>query len=145
MVYRLDQHGKQLTDENTVGVFDKQIDCKATQAAGGCPLFNDDTRPETGAVYGMFSTDCWYRGKYGNHLIENLGLDTNVLYGNDECHLDEQSCAEFADEIQVELDARIAEEGFVMINDEDHTDEVRYLVWWLNWCAKYGDGIGAWY
>ena len=68
-----------------------------------------------------------------------------MLYGDFEDHLDPDSCSQFADEIQVELDARIAEDGFVFINDEDHTDEVRYLVWWLNWCAEYGDGIGAWY
>lgn len=143
MVDRLGQDGQPIKDD--LGFTMKQIDCGLTQLVGGCPLTADESRPDTGSVVGMLGADCWYRGKYGNHLLSELGLDTNVLYGGDGDHLDEATCSEFADEIQQALNERIADVGSVLIEDDDVTDEVRYLIWWLNWCAKYGDGVGAWY
>jgi len=144
MVYRLDRNGDKIKDEN--GVFDKQIDCKATQAAGGCPLFNDETRPETGAVYGMFSTDCWYRGKYGNYLLSIANIDefSYSFFGDNEDGTEKSadSCDELADAIG---EALTELNGKLIVDGEDITEQLRYAEWYLRWASEECDGLSAWY
>ncbi len=71
----LDKDGVAIVDEET-GLPQKRIDCRETQAQGKCPylISLSKTDLQDGSVTGIFGTDCWYRGTYGNYLIEALEL-----------------------------------------------------------------------
>jgi hypothetical protein len=100
---RLNKDGEQIIDPDTNEVM-VSIDCEATQACGGCP-YKTALAKQDGlgkAVYGMFGTDCWYRGKYGNWLLEDAGIggdDDYSFYGNadDSTYKTARSCIELAD------------------------------------------------
>lgn len=119
---------------------DGLIDCQATQACGGCPWKNAD-KPDDGRVLGMFGTDCWYRGKYGNALLSEMGLDDDDLnfYGDNEDGTEKspESCVALADVI-----------GEALVSDR-FTKEVeqglRYAEWYLRWAAEECDGLECWY
>ena len=61
-------------------------DCVATQKCGNCGWKNEfESDPLTKnliPVTGMFGADCWYRGKYGNYLL-NVFSDSEDTYDND--------------------------------------------------------------
>ena len=142
----------------------KQIDCKATQGAGKCPykreFESDPLVKDTTPVYGMFGTDCWYRGKYGNHLLSILDVAANEymesgygidFYGNG-----------FGDgEEGINVDDCLKMHRFFIDHVEEFTyqatqqygkDEVEplvkdwiYAAWWLKFIGNYGEGSGIWY
>jgi len=142
-----------------------RIDCKVTQGAGGCPWQNDPDRPKDGSVIGMFGTDCWYRGKYGNWLVQFLVNTEETFYGDQEdaTFKSPQSCLVLADLLKgalVELpDEHIrkrwftAEGGFdeetVANPPQDRVDGVRhdlkYAEWYLRWAATHCGGLTCWY
>lgn len=124
-----------------------QIDCEATQACGGCPWKNANP-PTEGRVYGMLGTDCWYRGKWGNHLISTFfGSDTlDNFYGDSEDGTEKspESCLHLADMLK----------GAISTYGHDHllSDEERetkkgliYAEWYLRWAAAETDGLVCWY
>jgi hypothetical protein len=140
MVQRKNHEGTLLTDED--GSPSMAIDCDATQACGQCPYQNAFIKSglDGGAVYGMFGTPCWYRGKYGNHLLELAGVDndTHNFYGDNEDGTEKsaQSCEELAETIS---------EALTEVDGEDWIGELRYAEWYLRWVAKECDGMSAWY
>lgn len=127
----------------------QKIDCQATQLAGGCPWKNANP-PSEGAVVGLFGTDCWYRGKYGNALLDRytdadpMG-DSQSFYGDDEdsSYKNPESCLFLADLI----DAVLADwpdnqpEEF----PEEHHQGLVYAAWYLRWAAENCDGLDAWW
>ena len=119
---------------------DERIDCQATQACGGCPWKNAN-KPEDGQVLGMFGTDCWYRGKYGNFLLREMGLDDSDLnfYGDNEEGTEKspESCVALADVIQEALDSDRFE--------SEIEQGLRYAEWYLRWAAEECDGLDCWY
>ena len=120
--------------------------CTATREAGVCPLLLAPDRPENGAVTGMFGTPCWYRGKWGSRLLEGLGINDDQLYGGENDRLSSEGCDDLANFIDEELDTWLGEhEGKFILDDEDCTDDVRYLIWWLRFVAREADGMNAWY
>lgn len=142
MVARINREtGEQLIDDD--GEPMTSIDCQATQACGGCPWKNayEASNLEGGQATGLFGTDCWYRGKYGNYLLEELGyqMDDEIsFYGDDEegCYKTPRSCHELADII----DEALAEQFVPEI-----AADARYAAWWLRWVADEADGSVCWY
>ena len=152
------------------GSIDERIDCNGTIEAGGCPYTN--ANPPDGQVTGMLGTYCWYRGKYGNWLINalNSSPDTNIhdidsyvwesngddtFYGTDEDGLyrPPQACNDLADDMEASLKER---GGSLVFIDRTHyedgtpvepdtTDDVLYAIWYLRWSAKECNGMDSWY
>lgn len=123
------------------------ISCEETQACGGCPYKNayDKSGLAGGAVYGIFGTPCWYRGKYGNALLQEAGFydDTDSLnfYGDNEDGTEKspESCVTLADVIGELLDDTDPE-----LSDEARAD-LKYAEWYLRWVAEECDGLVCWY
>lgn len=122
-----------------------QIDCDATQAAGGCPWLNANP-PTEGRVYGIMGAQCWYRGKYGNYLLENFGaIDGNDFYGDNEdgTYKSPTSCLSLADEIDGML---VSYEGETLTDEQQETRTgLIYAAWYLRWAAATTDGLDCWY
>ena len=141
-----DREGNVLMDEET-NVPMTQIKCDDTIENGGCPYKNAHAKSglASGGVTGMLGTYCWYRGKYGNYLLEALGIDENEwnFYGDNEegTFKTAESCRALADEME-----RVkAQHGQVLMENGDVTDEVDYAIWYLRWAAEHCDGLDAWY
>ncbi len=130
------------------------VSCSATQECGGCPYVNELNKQDKGElgnpVYGMFGTDCWYRGKYGQWLLEAIGYgdsDDFSFYGDsqDGTEKSKDSClalAQVIDEALVECDE---EDGVYRMNGEDMTPDLKYASWYLKWSAEFADGLVCWY
>lgn len=135
--------GEPVTDPDT-GETMTTINCQATQACGGCPWKNayEKSNLSGGAVSGIFGTDCWYRGKYGNYLLEELGLydetEAITFYGDniDATEKSSAACIRTAEAMEDAL-----EDQFV----PEIATEVRYAAWWLRWVAEEADGSVCWY
>ena len=142
----LDKDGVAILDEET-GLPMKSIDCRATQVQGKCPylISVEKTDLREGSVTGMFGTDCWYRGKYGNFLLEALQMNEEEysFYGDNEDGTFKSvlSCLALADA----MEERMQEHGTVEIEGEVVDKEVKYAIWWLRWVANECDGSNAWY
>ena len=159
MEARLDADGNAILDDDGTPIM--SINCQATQAAGGCQWLNANP-PEGGRVTGMFGTSCWYRGKYGNFLLEevlSLGYDENEgisFYGSnfDGSYKSAGECLVLADAI------KSAAEDITWVEDPasvdyfgtgveaaaiEYKDDVEYAEWWLRWAAEYADGSDCWY
>lgn len=117
------------------------VDCAETTEACGCPFNDAKDRPETGAVHGIFGSPCWYRGKYGNALIEEYGSYDEIIgvsfYGTSDegTYKDPDECrmlATYLDELVPEA-------------KEEHQADLVYAAWWLEWVAEHGDGSYCWY
>lgn len=157
---RLDREGKAFVEED--GSPALVIDCKATQEAGGCPWYNDESRPTDGGVIGMFGTDCWYRGKHGNELLENvLGISYDEtegisFYGSNEdgSYKSPQECLKLATFIEDAIadtewvadpsTIDCLETGIEAAAIEEK-DYCVYAAWWLRWVAENADGTDCWY
>lgn len=121
------------------------VDCTKTQEAGGCPYMKsyDKDKPKGVRTYGMFGSDCWYRGKYGNYLLEELGIYDETegysFYGalGDHSYKSPHECLLLADAI---AEALPDFEG-----DDEHRDDLHYAEWYLRWAAENCGGLNAWY
>ena len=141
------------------GSVDERIDCNETVVAGGCPFTNAE--PPPGQVTGMLGTFCWYRGKYGNFLVNALnspvGCDIDAVssyvwdingddnfYGINEegTYRPPDACRELADQMEAALDER---GGQLVFGDDDRTGDVKYAIWYLRWVANECEGMDAWY
>lgn len=149
------------------GSTDERIDCTRTIEDGGCPYTN--ANPPGGQVTGMLGTHCWYRGKYGNFLINALNSDcTNIheidsyitdgdstFYGTDEegLYRPAQACLDLAHEMETSLLERGGKLSFINSTDykdgepteDDRTEDVEFAIWYLRWVAKECNGMDAWY
>ena len=117
-----------------------RIDCKATQQAGGCPWQNANP-PTEGQVLGIMGTDCWYRGKYGNALLEELGVEEGYHFfgdNEDQSEKSPESCIDLANVIDEALDLG----GF---EDDDWNNGLVYASWYLRWAAAECGGLNCWY
>lgn len=146
---RLGRDGEPLLDEN--GDVMTAIDCAATAACGGCPWKNayDASGLAGGQVYGMLGTDCWYRGKYGNYLLEQFDLydDATSFYGDNEDGTEKSaaSCLALADHIDDALGGYVDHRGSFVVDGTDIAPDMRYAAWWLRWVASEADGSVCWY
>ena len=157
--------------QGTAILEDGKIDCRATQENGGCPYVTELDKVKTALyeekilfgtpVYGMFGTDCWYRGKYGNYLLEALGYSNDEkisFYGDSEdgSKKSPASCLELATVIDeaigdIEQDNAGRNEANTTrilngdLGSQDITAELRYASWYLKWAAKHANGLSCWY
>lgn len=125
------------------------IDCKATIEANACP-YKKANPPEEGGAVGIFGAPCWYRGKYGNRLVEELGLydeaESMSFYGDDKDgeYKNPDSCRKLATAMEEALEQHGL--PYLAGNDKvDITHDIRFAVWYLRWVAEEGDGINAWW
>lgn len=148
-----------VSEKTAVYVNENLIDCKATQSANGCPWKRESAKRgvEPLVTLGMLGTECWYRGKYANALIEDLSsvigeLPPHSLYGrefddktegldSDECEDLSEWMEEFSDEF------KHASYGFFKNEDEriHAVNSWDYIAWWLRYSARFSDGIKSWY
>jgi hypothetical protein len=145
MVERKDKDGNPLIDDD--GSVMTVIDCQATQECGGCPWKNH-FQGMKGHVMGIFGTDCWYRGKYGNALLGALGFDTDEIsfYGDEEDGTVKtpKSCLELADHMETSLmEDEIYWEGWE--SEQEVITDAKYAIEWLKWVAKECEGSVCWY
>jgi hypothetical protein len=123
----------------------KRLDCGSTQKAGGCPwhkVFGE----RKGRVYGMFGTDCWYRGKYGAQMLNAFGLDGERLYGDDFGNVSVDVCHMLADQMtEMFTNDEGVRDDTIMWEDENCADDWWYLADYLRWVALTSDGLNAWY
>jgi len=148
MAPRLNRDGEQIVDPDTNEPM-TVIDCQATAACGGCPWKNAHVRAGEpgGAVYGMLGTDCWYRGKYGNYLLEEIGVydetEAITFYGDniDATEKSVSACIRTADAISDALN----DEPEIFADGENITEQLRYAEFWLRWVAEEADGSVCWY
>ena len=134
-----------------------QIDCDATMEKGGCPYVNDDNRPDDGGVLGLFGTPCWYRGKYGNYLVEVLKgeeepdswtADPSFYAEGETDFKTPEECRELADFMEEKLldyDGKKVRAKNDDNEDEDLTSEILYAIWYLRWSDHECGGLDAWY
>lgn len=149
-VPRLNNDGEPMLEED--GTILMVTDCKATQEAGGCPyvteLNKQDKKKLGNPVYGMFGTDCWYRGKWGNHLLQHIGIDDDYsFYGDsdDETEKSPESCINLAEAIDEALLESCDKNGHLMVDGEDVAPDLRYAEWYLKWASEHADGLICWY
>lgn len=148
---RLDGDGKPMTNED--GTPFLSINCEKTQELGGCPYkasLDASDADQSQAVYGMFGTDCWYRGKYGNHLLMSVGIYDEPhlsFYGDTEeaAIKTPESCFILADEISEVLAEMTDIGGHLIVDDEDIAPRLRYAEWYLRWAAENANGLNCWY
>lgn len=133
---------------NSFGEPQVRIDCGATQEAGACPWKNT-LGDRDGRVLGMFGVPCWYRGKYGSYLLEQLGMEgyANDLFGEDE---QGTITEDTLNSIYEALKERFTNDNGIrakeiMIDGENCADDVWYLADWCRFTAEYSDGAIAWY
>lgn len=150
MVPQLDDEGKPVLDD--LGLPAVSLSCAKTQEAGGCP-WQAVLGERKGQALGMLGTQCWYRGKYGYWLLEQLdmGLYGNMLYGEGSDigsgHISENDLHTIADAI---TEAYTEEDGVtrlteIIIDGENRADDVWYLADWCRFTALLCDGAEAWY
>ena len=146
-----DKDGNPIMDDR-VALPMKRIDCDATIAARLCPhsLALEKSMITNKAVHGLFGTPCWYRGKYGNYLLESMGIegDETSFYGNNEdaTYKSASDCHALA----TEMESHVKEFGYPALaptdSDQDSLkDDIDYAIWWLRWVADECGGSDAWY
>lgn len=165
----LDNIPKQLAckKQNTaVMTEDGRVDCNATIESGRCPHSNmQKSNPlikDAIIPIGMLGTNCWYRGKYGSYLleqmknyIEDFSYDENTLYGNvleDNAEgLSADECLSISNEMIAYAEAWIhyvktSSEVVGNVNEEkDLINDWSYLAWWLKFVGEECDGCISWY
>lgn len=148
MVERKDNDGNTIFNESS-GLPEVRIDCKATIDLGKCPyqLAMSKAGIEGGGVTGIFGTPCWYRGKYGNFLLDQLdiysdGVTSFYGYEGDGTYKPPSECVDLSDS----MEEAFAERGGVLVHDgEDISQDVKYAIWWLKWVADECGGTHCWY
>lgn len=151
---------------------DQHIDCKATIDKGNCPLHNaknnDPLIKDTIIPLGIMATDCWYRGKYGTYLLEQMAnfnidfpISSDALYGHEigiltetesgSPSLDSDECIELSKIISAFTESWV---HYVKTRSEATGDKDKeqslindwvYLAWWLKFVGEECDGMVAWY
>ena len=147
----LDKDGNEIIDEET-GEVVLVINCNKTQEAGGCPFKNEHEKQQGlgNPVYGMLGTDCWYRGKWGQWLIEDAGLANGFndehmsFYGDndDGTYKSSLSCDALADAID---DFLKDQPDWKASEGEGDASDLRYASWYLRWASRNAGGLACWY
>ena len=124
---------------------DTKIDCTTTKNQNGCP-WQKTLGNKPGAVTGILGTSCWYRGKYGVHLLTALGLPGDDLYGDPTGLVTPEAALALADIIADVYSADDWERDSVInLDGRNVAADVWYLHDWLRWVAAECDGAIAWY
>jgi hypothetical protein len=121
---------------------------------------SDPLLKDVSPVYGMFGTDCWYRGKYGNSMLAdmkkyNSDFDNEMpsdFYGNTEEGIDADTCIEMSDVMFQYMEAwsfvvnKMVKTGELPEqNKESYIKDWIYAAWWLKFVGNTSDGSVVWY
>jgi hypothetical protein len=141
---------------------DNRIDCAKTQEENNCPWKNEkESNPMVNnidKVASMFGTDCWYRGKYGNFLLDILHDKVDqfenyeyTFYGEDDDGLDTDYCFDMAKWMRDNTEKfafnakKYTEENQSNGNVKDYIDDWAYAIWWLEFVGKTSNGSAVWW
>ena len=138
-VYACQKAGTAIVDE------DGRIDCKKTQEEDLCPWKSQLqlSGVEQKVVLGMFGTDCWYRGKFAQSLINDYDAPYSFYGevmeededGNEVLGLNPEQCLEMSEWMK----------DMVEIGDVEDKEYWIYIAWWLEFVAKNCEGFNSWY
>lgn len=140
---------------------DNQIDCNLTKIAGNCTWQNKKQEnplvKDINGTLGMFGTDCWYRGKYGNYmlsLIEDEYSNTS-FYGNGFENGDEGISPIDCYKLSKHMKDNTEKYAYALTmqkepsyNQEEVKERINdwiYATWWLDFVAEFADGSSIWY
>lgn len=125
--------------------------CDALLKSGECPHKRDLKKhdPNLVGVTGFLGTPCWYRGKYGNYLLELIEeRPPHDFYGDLDSGISIDGCHELADWMEKFLPEVIHKvytlDEFKDVDDRT-IDDWKYAIWWLRWVADNCDGSDTWY
>ena len=148
---------------------DEEIDCESNINEGMCPWHREMSNAGH-AIYGMLGTPCWFRGKAGNYMLNELAAhgyltpkddwgENLTFYGdwnpdeNEETReeiFSPEGCRRLAGwmgkhaEVYasiIEIDAVDEEDG---VGIKEVMEQYRYAINWLKFVAPYG-GSKVWY
>lgn len=140
-----------------------KIDCVQTQDEGNCPWQNEKENNHMvkyiERVPGLFGTDCWYRGKYGNFLLDILHETVDQyemheyhFYGEeDDKGLDTDYCFDMARWMRDNTEkfafnaAKYIETNKSNGELKDYIDDWTYAIWWLEFVGKTSNGSAVWW
>ena len=146
--------------EKTAVYVGEKISCEKTKNANGCPWKreSDKLTIPVRVTLGMLGTDCWYRGKYANALIEDFASVTgenppHSLYGYEQDDGSEglsagqcEQLSEWMDEMSIEF--KRVSYGLFKADDDERIYAIEswdYIAWWLQYSADFTDGVNSWY
>jgi hypothetical protein len=141
---------------------DNRIDCVKTQEQGNCTWKNqkenDPMVKDIDRAAGIFGTDCWYRGKYGNFLLDVLHDKINQFenyeydfYGEGDDGLDTDYCFDMAKWMrdnteQFAFNAKKYVDGNQSNEDvKNYINDWVYAIWWLEFVGKTSNGSAVWW
>ena len=141
---------------------DEQIDCTSNIDNDKCPWHREMVNAGM-ATYGMMGTPCWFRGKVGNFMLNELANHGYMTPKDDEGnnlsfygdsvegpemeneYLSSEGCLKLAEWMSRHAEAYVAtapkDKGYDM---KRITEEYRYAINWLKFVAPYG-GSKVWY
>lgn len=158
--------------KNDTAVLDDEgrIDCEKTIANGMCPYHSiKNSTPlvkDIGGTLGMFGADCWYRGKYGNYLLNalagwNIGFKEELenvsdFYGdieeNDETQggISEDGCIKLSHLMSKYSEAWaqyvMSSNNYPSMDEQNHAiNDWIYASWWLKFVGENAGGSAVWY
>lgn len=142
---------------------DNRIDCVKTQEQNNCTWKNEKKSnlmvKHISRTTGMFGTDCWYRGKYGNFLldilhdkIDQFEMHKYHFYGEDDNGLDTDYCLDMAkwmrdntEKYSFNAAKYIKEKDTEYGNLQDYVNDWIYAIWWLEFVGKTSNGSSVWW
>jgi len=142
---------------------DNRIDCVKTQEQNNCTWKNEKESnlmvKHISRTTGMFGTDCWYRGKYGNFLLDilegNVGqFETHeyTFYGEGDDGLDIDYCNNMAKWMRDNTEKFAFNAKKYVEGNEDQNDllisyinDWAYAIWWLEFVGKTSNGSAVWW
>lgn len=142
---------------------DGKIDCVKTQEQGNCTWKNEKENDymvkDINATSGIFGTDCWYRGKYGNFLLDILNdkvdqFENNEysFYGEDDNEgLNTDYCFDMAKWMRDNTEQfafnakKYIEENKSNGDVKDYINDWTYAIWWLEFVGKTSNGSAVWW
>ena len=147
---------------------DEQIDCNSNIDNNKCPWHREMVNAGM-AIYGMLGTPCWFRGKAGNFMLNELadhGYMTpkddwggNLSFYGDfnpsppDMHeeiLSPEGCLKLAEWMSKHAEAYASITEIDAVDEEDDIDmkavmeQYRYAINWLKFVSSYG-GSKVWY
>ena len=141
---------------------DNRIDCVKTQEENNCPWKNEKESnlmvKHIDRTAGIFGTDCWYRGKYGNFLLDILNdkvdqyeMHEYHFYGENDDGLDTDYCFDMAKWMRDNTEQfafnakKYIETNQPNENVTDYINDWAYAIWWLEFVGKTSNGSAVWW
>jgi hypothetical protein len=139
--------------EVAIKTIDGLVDCEKTILAGKCPYVNEkqanpkvrDIQP----VSGWLGTECWYRGKYGNYLLDlfksnDSDVDYSFYGAKENDGMDSVESIEFSQWMKDNTEKF----AYIVSQETESIELVKqwiFAAWWLEFVALNCEGFETWY